>query len=125
MDRHSKAYNEVMDMFNTITSNYNELEEDVKEKEVINHDHIQLERGNRYGGFDTQVYGVSTIVDAMVHIYMMKHNELPPMKNISEWHYLAIKLVRIPADVSYVDNYTDLSVYAKLLQDSYNGSGLL
>ena len=103
---HSKAYNKVIDS-------------------VIDHQDIKNERGSRYGSFDTQVYGVSTIVDAMVHIYMMKHNELPPMKNITEWHYLAIKLARIPADVNYVDNYTDLSIYSKLLEEDYNGSKLL
>ena len=78
---------------------------------------ILEERDNRYGEYSEQRYAVGQIVDAMHHVYLLKHEEPATMQMLTDWFYLAMKLSRIPADVTYADNYDDLMGYTQLIKD--------
>ncbi len=82
------------------------------------HEQLRTERGNRYGEFGVQVEAVASIVEAMSRVYASKNGVLPPHNLLAEWHYLALKLSRIPASPSYKDNYDDLSIYSMLISEN-------
>ena len=83
---------------------------------------LRTERGNRYGKFGVQVEAVASIVKAMSRVYVNKNGVLPPYTLLAEWHYLALKLTRIPASPDYKDNYDDLSLYSMLISENNNAS---
>ncbi|MCI4438041.1 MAG: hypothetical protein JHC33_14645 [Ignisphaera sp.] len=100
---HEKAYNSAIEgLFNQSNSV----------------DEILEERGNRYGEYSEQRFAVAQILEAMTHVYLLKHKEPPSMIDMVDWFYMAIKIARIPADTCYKDNYDDLIGYATLIRDS-------
>lgn len=78
---------------------------------------ILEQRGERYGKFEHQIECVGSIVEAMCKVHREKFGKEPSPTLRAEWHYLAIKLARIPADPDYIDNLHDLEGYARLMKE--------